>query len=212
MDNRQNNRRVSFGVIIGVSLALLTVGGGAAWWASRSLTNSGGGGEPTVRESPSTVVTPPPASVQTEVVEVYWLNSDSPSIDLSAVPITLETNGQSDQEILTQTLKLLLAGPNESNYTTGIPQKTELLNLTIEPDGIHLNLSEAFTSGGGSAEMTARLGQIIYTSTALDPQQEVWIEVEGEPLEVLGGEGLIINQPMTRADFENNFALKAQPE
>ncbi|ELR97289.1 GerMN domain-containing protein [Gloeocapsa sp. PCC 73106] len=207
MDSRQKGRRVSFGLIAGLSAALLAVGGGAAWWASKSLTISGSGVQPTITRYP----TPPvitPHSLLTEKAQVYWLNSTSSDLALTAVPVTVEVDNQSSsQEILTSTLKLLLAGPGEESYTTTIPKHTELLALTVESDGIHLNLSQAFTQGGGSAEMTARLGQIIYTSTALDPQEKVWIEVEGQPLNFLGGEGLIINQPMTRADFEANFSL-----
>jgi spore germination protein GerM len=31
--------------------------------------------------------------------------------------------------------------------------------------------------------------------------------VEGKPLEVLGGEGLELEQPLTRENFKKNFAL-----
>ncbi|MBC6435773.1 spore germination protein, partial [Nostoc sp. HG1] len=41
----------------------------------------------------------------------------------------------------------------------------------------------------------------------LQPKAKVWIDVEGKPLEILGGEGLEIERPMTRQSFEENFSL-----
>jgi spore germination protein GerM len=202
MNNPKKNNRVSAGLIAGISAALLGLGGIAAWWSYKSLNPT----PPPVTVKPI----PNPSSTEQKVAKVYWMNATSANLDLVEDSISLEAQGkQTPQEILTSSLELLLAGPKEQNYVTNIPPRTKLLGLTVESDGIHLNLSNDFTVGGGSEAMIARLAQIIYTSTALDPNGKVWIEVEGEPLEALGGEGLIISQPMTRQDFEENFAVSA---
>jgi spore germination protein GerM len=70
-----------------------------------------------------------------------------------------------------------------------------------------VNLSENFTTGGGSSSMMGRVGQVVYTATSLNPQAKVYIDVNGKPLEVLGGEGVEIPQPLTRESFQKNYPL-----
>jgi spore germination protein GerM len=55
--------------------------------------------------------------------------------------------------------------------------------------------------------MVGRVGQVVYTATTLNPNAKVYIEVNGKPLEVLGGEGVEIEQPMTRESFKKEYPL-----
>lgn len=55
--------------------------------------------------------------------------------------------------------------------------------------------------------MMGRVGQVVYTATSLNPNAKVYIEVNGKPLEVLGGEGVVFNQPLTRDSFKKDYPL-----
>jgi len=90
----------------------------------------------------------------------------------------------------------LLAGPTDASVSSN-PTVNKASSVTIQNDGIHVDLSQEFTTGGGSASMSSRVAQVLYTATSLQ-QMQVWIDIEGKPLEVLGGEGLLLEQPLTR--------------
>ena len=134
---------------------------------------------------------------------------------MALVPITMDAQVDADTAdepttILTAAFEQLLeedVTEDGSMAFSAIPADTDLLALSIAEDGVHVDLSDAFEGGGGSASMIGRLTQVMYTATSLDAEQPVWLSVEGEPLELLGGEGLEISQPMTRADIDANFPL-----
>lgn len=75
-------------------------------------------------------------------------------------------------------------------------------------DGIYVNLSQEFTQGGGSSSMIYRVAQVLYTATSIDPQAPVFISIAGQPLNQnypLGGEGLLLDYPLTRQQFAQEF-------
>lgn len=201
MEERPNSKRLSLGAIAGITIAALILGGGAGFWAYRTLTASKTQPTPTVSE-------PTPSSTAQETrAYAYWLEDTGKQMKL--VPSAVKADkSASTQEVLKTAFDDLLAGSSKSSASTAIPEGTKLLGLTEQKDGVHLNLSKEFTTGGGSTSMTGRLAQIIYTATSADPKSPVWIDVEGKPLELLGeGEGLMVDQPITRQLFEENFEL-----
>jgi spore germination protein GerM len=157
--------------------------------------------------NPPTSTPVPSAQVSNGRAQVYWISSVGTKIALTPANINLPAENNSPDEQLSTALKRLIKGPANSDVTSSIPPETKLNSLKVEKDGVHVDLNKAFTSGGGSVDMQGRLGQIIYTASSLNPEDPVWISVEGEPLKVLGGEGLEISQPMTRTEFSKNFSL-----
>jgi hypothetical protein len=106
---------------------------------------------------------------------------------------------------LDETLTTLLEGVTEEESGMGlastIPAGTKLLDVEVT-DGVALvDLSREFESGGGSLSMMGRVAQIVYTATRFDGVDYVRFSLEGAPLDVLGGEGLIIDEPQARSDW-----------
>jgi spore germination protein GerM len=163
--------------------------------------------------SPTSVPSPPvssPTPAEKGELAVYWVNNDG--TDLSPSPLVLTESGLSGEQQLQQALARLLKGPANADVASAIPDGTQLNQVVIKPDGVHVDISQAFTSGGGSVSMQARLGQLIYTASSLQPNVPVWIRVDGEPLTVLGGEGLEVAQPMTRQAFDEAFLREPEPQ
>ena len=155
-----------------------------------------------------TSTTIPTNSSQQIQPQIYWLRSDRNKLTLVAKSLPPNTSGSTPQQVLTIAVqKLLSAKPNDDLSST-IPKSTKLLNLQVRADGVHVDLSPEFRSGGGSTSMIYRVAQVIYTASSLDLNQKVFISVGGQSIDQnhpLGGEGLILQQPTTRSQFAADF-------
>ncbi len=65
------------------------------------------------------------------------------------------------------------------------------------------DLSSEFESGGGSMSVFVRLGQVVYTLTQFPTIQSVVFEIEGRPATVFSGEGIVLDGPVGRDDYED---------
>lgn len=196
-DNHDRNPLFSTKTIAGIATTILALGTIAGWYAYNNFNANNQGNN--LPNQPIEIIPDPVASESS--IELYGLNDE-----LELVPTIVEIQkGQNDQESLTNGFNKLLTVSEKDSLKTAIPQNTKLMSLAVKDDGIHIDLSQEFTTGGGSASMMGRLGQVIYTASSLNPNSNVWINVEGKPLDILGGEGLMVEQPMTRQLFTESF-------
>lgn len=64
-----------------------------------------------------------------------------------------------------------------------------------------VDLSSEFEAGGGSLSILARVAQVVYTLTQFPTVDEVAFEIEGVPIDFLGGEGFMLGSYGTREGF-----------
>ncbi|MBD2444726.1 GerMN domain-containing protein [Dolichospermum sp. FACHB-1091] len=203
MNDQQRTNGISSGVVAAVSAVVVAVSGGVAWFSSHSSNTPTPTNSSEIIKQPVNQSTSQQGNEQT--ASIYWLRSKENRFDL--VPQPLKIAATQPNQVLETAFKTLLAGPPQGTDSTTIPQGTQLLGLKAENNDVHVNLSENFTTGGGSTSMIGRIGQVVYTATSLNPQAKVYIEVNGKPLEVLGGEGVELEQPLTRESFQKNYPL-----
>jgi spore germination protein GerM len=226
----QGIRRLPIGIVVTLATVVLASGGSAAWFTWRALNpvappvaefptiEQPNTEVPTTPTTPDTVVetpTAPQPSQETPTAaptaeasgEIFWVRDVDGRLALS--PEAVKLPGNTPEEQIQSAFQALLTEPGNptEDAVTTIPDDTEVLEVNVESNGVHVDLSEAFTLGGGSTSMVGRLGQVVYTASSLDPDAPVWISVEGEPLTVLGGEGIEVSQPMTREDVSAAFDL-----
>ncbi len=100
-------------------------------------------------------------------------------------------------------LEALLEGPNveesKQGYHSEIPKGTRLLGITEEGNNVRINLSRQFVSGGGATSVQQRMNELQQTIFSSDKDHQIYIEIEGEELKTLAGEGLIIPEPLERS-------------
>jgi germination protein M len=121
--------------------------------------------------------------------------------------ISVQREIPSTPRIAHATLRELIEGPSPSDLalidglSTAVPDETLLLGVTIDDRVATVDLSREFESGGGSFTMFARLAQVAYTVTQFPTVDEVRFELDGRPVTVFSGEGILLDGPVSRDDY-----------
>lgn len=195
-------------------LSLALAGCGSADAGTTPTATGGAGGStatatptmpstPTAETATATVSTSTPESTpgsgDTTTLLVYFLRDEKVAAARRTVPKTTAVGAAAVRE--------LLAGPNQAEQAAGmstaIPSGTEFLDLNIADKVATVNLSKQYESGGGSLSMAARLAQVVYTLTQFPSIETVQFQLDGQPVTTFGGEGLVLDHPVGRSNYED---------
>jgi hypothetical protein len=150
------------------------------------------------------MTTEPPKGVDTIPGAVYFF------LDGEEGPFLVPVARAVDRGLpATTAVAALLAGPSGAEQSgipaisSTVPDGTRLNSISIADRVATVDLSAEFVSGGGSASMRGRLAQVVFTLTRFETVDGVVFLVDGQPTEVFGGEGVIVDVPATRAGFED---------
>lgn len=166
--------------------------------------DEGGSTEPTAEPTSEPTVSPSPSptdepSGETVTVLVYFLSGEKLATAERTLPAT--------RAVGKAAMNALCGGPNSFEKAAGlassVPDGTELLGIDVKDKVATVDLSGEFTSGGGSLSMMTRVAQVVYTLTQFTTIRAVLFHIDGEPVEAIGGEGIIVASPQRRADWED---------
>ncbi len=150
---------------------------------------------PTATPRPSPTPTPAGATA----VRIYLL------IDGTLVPVhrSIDATRAVGRAAITELLEGPTGAEADFGVTTSVPDGTILLGLDIADGLATVDLSREFESGGGSASMFGRLAQVVYTLTQFPTVERVAFRLDGQPVTVFSGEGIVLDGPSVRTDYES---------
>jgi hypothetical protein len=163
---------------------------------------SGSPATPTATAAP----TASPSEAGTTIVRAYMVLGSLTGNE-GLVPVLREV--PETRSVATAAMRELLGGPEGPELEgspamyTAIPDGTRLLGLEIDGSTATVDLNGTFASGGGSATTLARLGQVVYTLTQFSNVDKVRFHLDGEPVTTFGAEGVVLDGPVSRADFRD---------
>lgn len=100
----------------------------------------------------------------------------------------------------------LIRGPKSEERQRGVytevPSNSEVINVTEQSDKVIVNLNSAFVTGGGTESLYKRLYQLIKTAR-LNSSLPVYLYIDGQRADVVGGEGIMLSQPLSNSSLEN---------
>ncbi len=154
-----------------------------------------------VREATAVDIPSEPAEKQT--VSVFFLALDSNN---NSIYKKVQRDVPPDEDKLEYSIKSLLKGPNIMEKSFGayseIPVSTKLLNVKQTKNKVIIDFSSDFQYGGGTDSIYSRMMQLIKTAIANTDNKKIYLYLDGKQVNMIGGEGIMISQPLTEKSLD----------
>jgi spore germination protein GerM len=138
---------------------------------------------------------------QKDEVQVYFSKMSGADVIVEPVKRVLPKG----QNPLSYSIAELMEGPSEEEKDKGffseIPVGTKVISIEEKAGEVRINLNKQFASGGGSNSMISRLKELSLTALDAEPVRKIYLDIDGNQLEMLGGEGLEVVQPLKKENF-----------
>lgn len=155
-------------------------------------------------ETPEENPPKPEPPVEKVYVNVYFIGQNDNKEEVYKA-VNREYDKDVDGSKIKFAIQSLILGPKQNEKAKGvyteIPADTKIISINETQDKVVINLNSAFEQGGGTESIYKRLNQIIKTAKR-NTTKPVYLYINGNKAEVIGGEGIMITQPLNENSLE----------
>lgn len=146
---------------------------------------------------------PQQAQKEKTYVTIYFLGMDKNDTGIFKKVKRELPDGQSKLKFA---LNQLVAGPSQYEKSIGvyseIPKDVKILGIVESKNKIIIDVTGNIQTGGGADSLYSRMKQFIKTALINSPKKPIYLYIDGKQAEVLGGEGIMISQPLNENSLD----------
>ena len=140
-----------------------------------------------------------------EYINVYFIGKNEHNEEVYKA-VKRVYNQDIDGSKIRYAVTSLIRGPKPEEQQKGvyteIPSGSQVINITEMSDKVVVNLNSSFVVGGGTESLYKRLYQLIKT-VKLNTELPVYLFIDGQRADVVGGEGIMLSQPLSNSSLDN---------
>lgn len=146
-----------------------------------------------------------PEKTEVQYLNIYFIGKNEHNEEVYKA-VKRVYNKDVDGSQIRFAVNALIKGPKAEEKAKGVytevPIDSEVINISELPDKVIVNLNSAFVTGGGTDSLYKRLYQLIKT-VKLNSNLPVYLFVDGQRADVVGGEGIMLSQPLSNSSLDN---------